>query len=90
MTGKPRNQKNGELGEPGVGRLGLRDLLELAVVDPGLPVVNFGPADPRPPTPERGTQCTDSAGSWDPERPLCSPLRLCSLFQVVWCPRRGL
>ena len=32
-----KKPKNGELGEPGVGRRGLRDLLVLAVVGPGPP-----------------------------------------------------
>ena len=84
-----KKPKNGELGEPGVGRRGLRDLLVLAVVGPGPPRGQLRTRGPESTHPERGTQCTDSAGSWDPGRPLCSPLRLC-LLQVVWCPWRGL
>lgn len=84
-----KKPKNGELGEPGVGRRGLRDLLELAVVGPGPPRGQLRTRRPEPPHPERGTQRPDSAGSWHPGRPLSSPLRLC-LLQMVWCPRRGL
>lgn len=50
-----KKPKNGELGEPGVGRRGLRDLLELAVVGPGPPRGQLRTRGPESTHPERGT-----------------------------------